>query len=76
MSGACIDSPALEGQAGGVTMEVLLASVPVSDLPAARDWYGRLFGRPADIVPHDGEAMWCVAGNGWLMWSRTPAGQE
>jgi predicted enzyme related to lactoylglutathione lyase len=61
-----IDSPALEGQAGGVTMEVLFASVPVSDLPAALDWYGLLFGRPADIVPHHGEAMWCVAGNGWL----------
>lgn len=47
-------------------MEVLFASVPVSDLPAALDWYRLLFGRPADIVPHDGEAMWCVAGNGWL----------
>ncbi len=47
-------------------MEVLLASVPVSALPAALDWYELLFGRPADIVPNDGEAMWCVAGNGWL----------
>jgi glyoxylase I family protein len=47
-------------------MEVLLASLPVSDLSAALDWYGVLFGRAADIVPNDGEAMWCVAGNGWL----------
>jgi glyoxylase I family protein len=47
-------------------MEVLFASIPVSDLPAALDWYGLLFGRVADVVPNDGEAMWCVAGNGWL----------
>jgi len=49
-----------------MTMEVLFASVPVSDLPAALDWYELLFRRAADIVPNDGEAMWCVAGNGWL----------
>jgi predicted enzyme related to lactoylglutathione lyase len=29
-------------------------------------WYERLFGRAADIVPHENEVMWCVAGNGWL----------
>jgi predicted enzyme related to lactoylglutathione lyase len=56
----------IEGQAGGMAMEVLFASVPVSDLPPALGWYGLLFGRVADIVPNDGEAMWCVAGNGWL----------
>jgi glyoxylase I family protein len=47
-------------------MEVLFASVPVSDLPAALNWYGLLFGRPADIVPNGDEAMWRVADNGWL----------
>ncbi len=47
-------------------MEVLFASVPVADLPAEMGWYERLFGRPADIVPNENEAMWRVAGNGWL----------
>jgi predicted enzyme related to lactoylglutathione lyase len=47
-------------------MEVLFASVPVADLPAALGWYERLFGRFADIVPNEHEVMWCVAGNGWL----------
>jgi predicted enzyme related to lactoylglutathione lyase len=47
-------------------MEVLIAGVPVADLHAEMGWYERLFGRPADIVPNDNEAMWCVAGNGWL----------
>jgi predicted enzyme related to lactoylglutathione lyase len=47
-------------------MEVLFASVPVTDLGTATDWYGRLFGRPPDIVPNDHEAMWRVTASGWL----------
>ncbi len=47
-------------------MEVLFASVPVTDLPGAIGWYVQLFGRPADIVPNENEVMWHVAGNGWL----------
>ena len=47
-------------------MEVLFAGVPVADLDAATGWYGQLFGRPADIVPNEHEAMWRVAENGWL----------
>jgi len=47
-------------------MEVLFASVPVTDLSTATAWYERLFGRAADIVPNENEVMWCVAGNGWL----------
>ena len=50
----------------GVTMEVLFASVPVSDLKAATPWYELLFGRPPDIVPNENEVMSCVAGTGWL----------
>jgi predicted enzyme related to lactoylglutathione lyase len=49
-----------------MTIEVLFASVPVTDLHAAGGWYEQLFGRPADIVPNEMEVMWCVAGNGWL----------
>jgi hypothetical protein len=49
-----------------VTMEVLLASVPVADLHTALSWYEQVFGRPPDIVPNESEVMWCVAGNGWL----------
>jgi predicted enzyme related to lactoylglutathione lyase len=53
-------------QAVEMTMEVLFASVPVTDLQAALGWYEQLFGRSADIVPNKNEVMWCVAGNGWL----------
>ena len=38
----------------------------VSDLQAALDWYGRLFGRPPDIVVNDDEVMWHIAAAGWL----------
>ena len=47
-------------------MEVLFASVPVVNLPAAMESYEQLFGRRADIVPNENEVMWCVPGNGWL----------
>jgi predicted enzyme related to lactoylglutathione lyase len=58
--------PVGKRQAVGVTMEVLFASVPVTDLQAELGWYEALFGRSADIVPNENEVMWCVAGNGWL----------
>ena len=33
-----------------MTNEVLFASVPVGDLHEAIPWYGRLFGRVADLT--------------------------
>jgi predicted enzyme related to lactoylglutathione lyase len=47
-------------------IEVLFAAVTVADLDAAVAWYGRLFGRPADIVPNDNEVMWRLADAAWL----------
>ena len=32
--------------------------LPVSDYATAYDWYVRLLGRPADMFPHDREAVW------------------
>lgn len=34
------------------------AGVAVSDYAAAYEWYVRLFGREADLYPHDREAVW------------------
>jgi predicted enzyme related to lactoylglutathione lyase len=53
-------------QAVGVTIEVLFASVPVTDLHVAIAWYEQLFGRDADVVPNENEVMWRVADSGWL----------
>jgi glyoxylase I family protein len=49
-----------------MTMDVLFVSIPVTDLQVAMDWYGQLFGRLADIVPNEDEAMWSVNGKGWV----------
>jgi catechol 2,3-dioxygenase-like lactoylglutathione lyase family enzyme len=34
------------------------AGLPVSDFAAAYEWYVRLLGRPADMFPHEREAVW------------------
>jgi catechol 2,3-dioxygenase-like lactoylglutathione lyase family enzyme len=34
------------------------AGLAVSDYAAAYEWYVRLFGREADMYPHDNEAVW------------------
>lgn len=40
---------------------LLLAGIPVSDLVAAIDWYGRLFGDDKPFIPNDTEAVWDLA---------------
>jgi predicted enzyme related to lactoylglutathione lyase len=47
-------------------MDELFAGVAVADFPRAAEWYGRLFGRDADVVAHDREVMWRVNGTGWI----------
>ena len=36
----------------------LFTGIPVSDLDAAIDWYGRLLGRDVSFHPDDTEAVW------------------
>ena len=47
-------------------VEVAFTGVPVSELPTARDFYERFFGRPADVVVHENEEMWRLADPAWL----------
>lgn len=47
-------------------IDVLFASMPVTDLDVSQPWYQSLFGRPADIVPNADEVMWNVASAGWV----------
>ncbi len=42
----------------------LFAGLPVSDLEAAVDWYGRLFGRPPDRRPTGHEVVWQLTPSG------------
>jgi len=41
-----------------MTVTHAFAGVAVSDYAAAYEWYVRLFGREAEMVPHDHEAVW------------------
>jgi predicted enzyme related to lactoylglutathione lyase len=45
---------------------ILFAGVAVTDFDAAVAWYGRLFGRPADVIANDHEVMWRFADAAWL----------
>jgi catechol 2,3-dioxygenase-like lactoylglutathione lyase family enzyme len=41
-----------------MTVTHAFAGLPVSDYTAAYDWYTHLLGRPADMFPHEHEAVW------------------
>ena len=41
----------------------VFAGLPVADYAAAYDWYV-LLGRPADMFPHDSEAVWRLVPSG------------
>ena len=50
-----------------MSIDHVLAVVPVSDFDIAHAWYERLFGRPADNEPMAGRLVeWQVTDNGWV----------
>jgi predicted enzyme related to lactoylglutathione lyase len=49
-----------------LTINVLFAGIPVADLGAAIDWYGRLFGVPPDMTPNDAERAWRLTDQSWV----------
>ncbi|MGW4587364.1 VOC family protein [Amycolatopsis thermoflava] len=50
----------------------LFAGIPVSDYPAAREWYERLFG-PIAFEPNDVEAVWELAEHRYVYIEHRPA---
>jgi calcineurin-like phosphoesterase/predicted enzyme related to lactoylglutathione lyase len=44
----------------------VFASIPVGDRDAAVSWYGRLLGRPPDLIPNEDEAAWRITDSGWI----------
>lgn len=42
----------------------VFAGLPVADFDAAIDFYERFFGRPADLVPKEGDSAWQLADSG------------
>jgi glyoxylase I family protein len=54
-----------------MSIDHVLAVVPVADFEAARAWYERLFGRPADNLPMEGQLVeWRVTESGWVQVTR------
>ena len=50
-----------------MTIEHVLAVVPVADFDAAHTWYERLLGRPADNLPMEGRLVeWRLTETGWI----------
>src|SRR5580698_1743703 len=47
-------------------VEVAFTGVAVRDLSSGRDFFERLFGRPADVEVAADEVMWRVAETSWL----------
>ena len=56
-----------------MSIDHVLAVVPVADFDAAHAWYERLFGRPADNLPMAGQLVeWRVTDSGWVQVTRDP----
>jgi predicted enzyme related to lactoylglutathione lyase len=49
-----------------MSIEEVFAGLPVEDLHASVEWYGRLLGREPDFYPNDNEAVWDLGGRGWI----------
>lgn len=57
-----------------MSIEHVLAVVPVADFDAAHAWYGRLFGRPADNLPMEDRLVeWRITDTGWVQVTRDGA---
>jgi glyoxylase I family protein len=54
-----------------MSIDHVLAVVPVTDFEAAHAWYERLFGRAADNLPMPGRLVeWQVTDSGWVQVTR------
>lgn len=54
-----------------MSIDHVLAVVSVNDFEAAHAWYERLFGRPADNLPMEGQLVeWRVTDSGWVQVTR------
>jgi len=50
-----------------MSIDHVLAVVPVADFESAHAWYERFFGRPADNLPMEGRLVeWRVTDSGWV----------
>ncbi len=55
-----------------MSIEHVLAVVPVSDIERSERWYASLFGKPADNNPMPSLVEWRVLANAWVQVSIDP----
>jgi hypothetical protein len=51
----------------------IFAGIPVDDFETATAWYRLFVGRAPDVVPNADEAVWRLAGTGWIYVVADPA---
>jgi catechol 2,3-dioxygenase-like lactoylglutathione lyase family enzyme len=56
----------LIGSVPVMDVEIAFTGVPVTSLATGRDFFERLFGRPADVEVAVDEVMWRLAESAWL----------
>lgn len=56
-----------------MNVSYVFAGLVVSHRDRAADWYARLIGRPADMLPNDAEAAWQLADSASLYLLADPA---
>ena len=44
----------------------LFAGIAAADYESLREWYERLVGRPADLVPNEIEVCWQLTDSSWI----------
>jgi len=53
-------------RSGVSEVDILFAGVPVADFKKAVDWYGRLFGRAADVIVTNEQVVWRLGDAAWI----------
>ena len=49
-----------------MAIKQVFVGVAVAYYESALEWYERLLGRPADVIPHETEALWRLADSSWI----------
>jgi catechol 2,3-dioxygenase-like lactoylglutathione lyase family enzyme len=49
-----------------VSISYVFTGIAAADYDSLRDWYVRLMGRPADLVPNETEVAWQLTDTGWI----------
>ncbi|MDQ8182851.1 VOC family protein [Pelagicoccus sp. SDUM812005] len=49
-----------------LNLKNVISVIPVTNYDSAVNWYKKLIGRDADVVPTEGVSEWQLAANAWL----------